>query len=48
MVSTKTTTVEPQQDKIWSQREISALSMDEFDKLEDEINKAWTEGRIVN
>ena len=48
MVSTKTTTVEPQQDKIWSQKEISALSMDEFDKLEDEINKAWTEGRIVN
>ena len=28
--------------------EISAMSMDEFDKFEDEINQAWSEGRIIN
>ena len=48
MVSTKTTTVDPKQERIWSQREISAMSMDEFDKFEDEINQAWSEGRIIN
>jgi hypothetical protein len=47
MVSTKTTTVEPKQEKIWSEREIAALSMAEFDKYEKEISDAMQEGRIT-
>ena len=47
MVSTKTTTVEPKQEKIWSESEIAAMSMDEFDKYEDEISEAMQQGRIV-
>ena len=47
MVSTKTTAVEPKQDKIWTEREIAAMSIHEFDKFEDEINEALTEGRVV-
>ena len=47
MVSTKTTSVEPKQEKIWSEREIAAMSMDEFDKYEEEISNAMQEGRIT-
>jgi hypothetical protein len=47
MVSTKTTAVEPKQDKIWTEREITAMSMDEFDRFEDEIGLAVSEGRVV-
>ena len=47
MVSTKTTTVEPKQEKIWSESEIAAMSMDEFDKYEAEISEAMQQGRIV-
>ena len=47
MVSTKTTTVEPKQEKVWSEREIAALSMDEFDRYEQEISLAMQEGRIT-
>ncbi len=47
MVSTKTTTVEPKQEKIWSEREIAAMSMDEFDKYEKEISEAMQDGRIT-
>ena len=47
MVSTKTTAVEPVQEKVWSEREIAAMSMDEFDKYEDEISEAMQQGRIV-
>ena len=47
MVSTKTTTVEPKQEKVWSEREIAALSMAEFDKYEKDISDAMQEGRIV-
>ena len=46
MVSTKTTSVEPKEAKVWSEREIAALSMDEFDKYEEEISNAMQEGRI--
>jgi len=46
MVSAKTTNVEPQQAKIWTEKEILALSPAEFDRLEKEIDKAWEEGRI--
>ena len=47
MVSTKTTTVEPKQEKIWSESEIAAMSMDEFDRHEAEISEAMIQGRIV-
>jgi hypothetical protein len=47
MVSTKTTSVEPKQEKIWSEREIAALSMADFDKYEKEISDAMQEGRIT-
>ena len=47
MVSTKTTAVEPKQEKIWTEREIAAMSIDQFDKFEDEIGQAITEGRVV-
>jgi hypothetical protein len=37
MVSTKTTSVEPNQQKVWSLKEIEAMSVAEFDKFETEI-----------
>ena len=46
-ISTKTTNVDPRQEKIWSEREIAALSMAEFDKYEKEISDAMQEGRIT-
>lgn len=46
MVSTKTTAVEPQGEKVWTEREIANMSMDEFDKYEEEISRAMSEGRI--
>ena len=47
MVSTKTTSVEPKQKKVWSEKEIAAMSMREFDKYEQDISEAMQEGRIV-
>ena len=47
MVSTKTTGVEPQQTKIWTQREIASLSMDDYDRYEKEIDLAIQEGRVA-
>ena len=47
MISTKTTSVDPNQQRVWSEREISALSMAEFDKYESEISEAMQQGRIV-
>ena len=47
MVSTKTTSVEPQQDKIWTEREIAAMSIEQFDRFEEQINQAVSEGRVV-
>ena len=47
MVSTKTTSVDAKQPKVWSQREIAALSMAEYDKYEKEIDAAIMEGRVV-
>ena len=47
MVSTKTTSVEPKQDKVWTEREIAKMSMAEFDKHEAEISTAMQEGRIA-
>ena len=48
MVSTKTTSVEAKEPKIWTQEEIAALPMDEFDRLESEIDRALEEGRVRN
>ena len=48
LVSTKTTTVDAAQpQKVWTEREIAAMSMDQFDKYEEEINQAVSEGRVV-
>jgi len=47
MVSTKTTSVEPNQEKVWSEKEIAAMSVAEFDKYEKEISDAMQMGRIV-
>ena len=46
MVSTKTTNVEPKSPKIWTETEIAKMSLDQFDRLEDEIRLAQAEGRI--
>lgn len=47
MVSTKTKTVDAGEPKVWSQREIASLSMDQYDKYEAEIDLAVSEGRVV-
>jgi DNA repair exonuclease SbcCD ATPase subunit len=47
MVSTKTTSVDAQQPKIWTEGEIAAMSLDQFDRVEDEIKQAMMEGRVV-
>jgi len=47
MVSTKTTSVDAKQPKVWTEREIAAMSLDQFDKYEDEIKQAMVEGRVV-
>jgi len=47
IVSTKTTQIDSAQPKIWTEREIAAMSIDQYDKFEDEINQAVSEGRVV-
>ena len=47
MVSTKTTVVDAKQPKIWTEGEIAAMSLDKFDKYENEIREAISEGRVV-
>ena len=47
MISTKTTSVDPKQQKVWSEKEIAAMSVAEFDKYESEISEAMQEGRII-
>ena len=47
MVSTKTTSVEPKSERLWSEKEIAAMSMAEFDKHEAEISEAMQQGRIT-
>ena len=48
MVSTKTTSVETKQPKVWTRREIASLSMDDYDRYEKEIDQAVLEGRVAN
>jgi hypothetical protein len=47
IVSTKTTQIDSAQPKIWTEREIAAMSIDQYDKFEEEINQAVSEGRVV-
>tara|TARA_R110000772_G_scaffold268020_1_gene393882 strand:+ start:32 stop:868 length:837 start_codon:yes stop_codon:yes gene_type:complete len=47
MVSTKTKTIDTKEPKIWTEREIAMMSLDQFDKYEEEIQQAISEGRIV-
>mgnify|MGYP003653073669 FL=1 len=47
MVSTKTTAVDSKAPKIWTEREIAKMSIDDFDKYQDDIQEALSEGRIV-
>jgi len=47
MVSTKTTAVDAKAPKIWTEREIAKMSIDQFDRYEDEIKLALSEGRIA-
>ena len=47
MISTKTTSVDSNQQRVWSEREIAAMSVAEFDKYESEISEAMQEGRII-
>ena len=47
MISTKTTSVDTNQQRVWSEREITAMSVAEFDKYESEISNAMQEGRII-
>lgn len=47
MVSTKTKTIDTKEPKIWSEREIAMMSLDQFDKYEEEIQQAISEGRVV-
>jgi hypothetical protein len=46
-VSTKTTAVDTKQPKIWTQREIAALSIQQYDKYESAIDEAVLEGRVI-
>tara|TARA_R100000152_G_C6780507_1_gene213387 strand:+ start:1744 stop:2598 length:855 start_codon:yes stop_codon:yes gene_type:complete len=47
MVSTKTTAVDAKAPKVWTESEIAKMSIDQFDKYEDEIKQALAEGRIA-
>ena len=47
MVSTKTKTIDAREPKIWTEREIAAMSLDQFDKYEEDIRQALAEGRVV-
>ena len=46
MVSTKTTNVDAKEAKIWTESEIAKMSLDQFDRHEDEIKIAMEEGRV--
>ena len=46
MVSTKTTSIDTKEPKIWTRKEINSLSMDDYDKYEQEIDLAVREGRV--
>tara|TARA_R110001592_G_scaffold20313_2_gene82606 strand:+ start:411 stop:1268 length:858 start_codon:yes stop_codon:yes gene_type:complete len=47
MVSTKTTAVDSKAPKVWTEKEIASMSIDQFDRYESEIKLALSEGRIA-
>ena len=48
MVSTRTTSIDSKEPKIWTRKEINSLSMADYDKYEQEIDLAVSEGRVVS
>ena len=46
IVSTKTTNIDAKEAKIWTESEIAKMSLDQFDRVEDEIKLAMEEGRV--
>jgi len=46
IVSTKTTSVDARQPRIWTESEIAKMSLDQFDKHEEDIREAISEGRV--
>lgn len=48
MVSTRTTSIDTKEPKIWTRKEINSLSMADYDKYEKEIDQAIMEGRVVS
>ena len=48
MVSTRTTSIDTKEPKVWTRKEINSLSMADYDKYEQEIDKAIMEGRVVS
>jgi len=46
IVSTKTTAVDARQPRVWTETEIAAMSLDQFDKHEEDIREAISEGRV--
>ena len=47
IVSKKTTALDGKATKIWTEKEIAKMSIDQFDRYEDEIKLALSEGRIA-
>jgi len=47
MVSTKTKAIDTKQPKVWTEREIAKMSIAEYDKYEQDINQAISEGRVI-
>ena len=48
MVSTRTTSIDSKEAKIWTRKEIASLSMADYDKYEQDIDQAVMEGRVVS
>ena len=48
MVSTRTTSIDSKEAKVWTRKEINSLSMADYDKYEQEIDQAIMEGRVVS
>lgn len=48
MISTRTTSIDSKEPKVWTRKEIASLSMADYDKYEQEIDQAVMEGRVVS
>jgi hypothetical protein len=48
-VSVKSKTQDPSpQEKIWTTSEIANLSVDQYEKVQAQVDEAFTAGRVVN